>query len=94
MRFEWDPLKDLINMRKHKISFREATQAFDDLDGLDLVDQKHSVCEIRRHWVGRIADGRVITVRYTMRGDIVRIFGATEWREYRRIYEEAKHKKP
>ncbi len=94
MRFKWDPVKDVMNIQKHGISFKEAAKAFDDPDGIDLVDYKHSVYEIRRHWVGKIADGRVITVRYTMRGEIIRVFGASEWREHRRMYyEETKHKK-
>jgi len=94
MRFEWDPLKELSNIRKHNVSFRDATQAFDDIDGLDIKDEKHSLHEIRWHWVGKISDGRIITVRYTMRGDVIRIFGAAEWREYRKVYyEETEYKK-
>lgn len=35
MRFEWDAAKNLINQRKHGISFEEASQVF--LDPLHIV---------------------------------------------------------
>jgi uncharacterized protein len=93
MDFEWNPTKDLENIKKHKVSFAEAMTAFSDLNGFDLKDVKHSRSEVRHYWVGRILDGRVITVRYTMRGDVIRIIGAAEWREFRRLYyEKAKNK--
>ena len=33
-RFEWDPDKDAENQRKHGVSFREASTAFRDEEGL------------------------------------------------------------
>ena len=30
MKFEWDPIKDMANVRKHGVSFREACQVFSD----------------------------------------------------------------
>jgi uncharacterized DUF497 family protein len=93
-RFEWDPYKDLENFGKHKIYFEDAIEAFADPNGIDLRDDKHSLEEIRRYWVGKIRDGRVITVRYTDRGGRIRIIGAGEWRIYRKVYyEETKIKR-
>ena len=88
MEFEWNPSKDFENIKKHKVSFADATNAFCDPNGIDLEDAKHSSKEARHYWVGKIHDGRIITVRYTIRRDVIRIIGAAEWREFRRIYNE------
>ena len=88
LKFEWDPSKEIENLKKHKIPFGIAIQAFQDPLGFDLSDEKHSTDELRRFWVGKIIDGRVITIRYTLRGDVIRIFGAAQWREFREIYYE------
>ena len=36
MKFEWDPKKALSNLRKHKVSFEEASRALSDPMGLQL----------------------------------------------------------
>lgn len=95
MQFEWDSSKDAINVQKHGVSFREAVEAFDDPLSFFIKDERHSADEVRRFLVGKMRDGRVITVRFTLRcNDTVRIIGAGEWRIFRRIYnEKTKHKK-
>jgi uncharacterized protein len=30
LRFEWDPVKARAHLRRHRVSFEEATTAFDD----------------------------------------------------------------
>ena len=93
MQFEWDSSKDAINVQKHGVSFREATQVFKDPNAFDLEDAEHSEIEPRQFITGRILDGRIITVRFTIRDDVIRIFGAGEWRTFRRIYyEKTRHK--
>ena len=42
----------------------------------------------RRYFCFGLVDGGVMTVRFTWRGDVIRIFGAGYWRKGRRIYEE------
>lgn len=94
MGFEWDPLKELLNIEKHNVSFAQAIEAFKDHDGFDLDDGAHSREELRYYRVGKTLDGRILTVRFTIRDDVIRIFGAGEWREFRsRYYEKTKHKK-
>jgi len=53
-----------------------------------LVDIKHSAQEKRLYWVGRIFTGRVLTTRFTKRGNKIRIIGSAEWRRFRRLYHE------
>ena len=43
--------------------------------------------EERFYCVGRVNEG-IITVRFTFRGNAIRIFGAGYWRKGRKIYEE------
>lgn len=85
--FEWDIYKELENISKHKITFREAIEVFADPDVIHLEDEAHSSEEDRFYAVGRTLNGSVITVRYTVRGKIVRIFGAAKWRKWRKFYE-------
>ena len=93
LEFEQDPIKEEDNIRKHKVSFIEATQAFLDEYGFELEDSKHSQSEKRKYWVGKISSGKVLTIRFTRRKEKIRIIGAAEWREFRRIYnEKAKNK--
>jgi hypothetical protein len=84
--FEWDPGKDLINQTKHGVSFAEAQHAFADPDRVIAEDLSHSEGEERYYCFGKIGDG-VMTVRFTYRHSIIRIFGAGYWRKGKRIYE-------
>ena len=40
--FEWDPQKDLINRKKHGVSFEEASTVFEDVNALVISDPEHS----------------------------------------------------
>jgi len=88
MEFEWDANKEGENLRKHGFSFAEAVEAFLDPLGFSLTDEKHSSTESRHYWVGKIASGAIVTVRYTRRGRKVRIFGCAAWRNFRSLYHE------
>jgi uncharacterized DUF497 family protein len=50
-------------------------------------DVSHSGEEGRFYCIGRANDG-IMTVRFTFRGNVIRIFGAGFWRKRKRIYEE------
>jgi uncharacterized DUF497 family protein len=84
--FDWDPLKDAENSRKHGVSFAQAQQAFLDPHRLIAQDLRHSQFEPRYYCFGRVGD-RVMTVRFTYRGKVIRIIGAGYWRRGRRVYE-------
>lgn len=86
IRFEWDPAKDLENLSKHGVSFTEAQRALADPRCILALDIPHSIEEERYYCFGRIDRG-VLTVRFTLRSGVVRIFGAGFWRKGKAEYE-------
>lgn len=85
--FEWDLRKELENIRKHGFSFDEAIEVFADDTVIHLEDVKHSSEEERYYAVGRTKQGVILTVRYTLREKVIRIFGAARWRKWEEYYE-------
>ena len=86
-RFEWDEEKDKANQTKHNVSFAVAQQAFLDPRRVVAEDVEHSKDEGRFFCIGHAGDG-IMTVRFTYRDDVIRIYGAGYWRKGRKIYEE------
>ncbi|MBI5128046.1 MAG: BrnT family toxin [Rhodopseudomonas palustris] len=85
--FEWDVDKDRLNRAKHGIGFDQAQLAFLDPRRVIAEDIDHSRDEQRYFCFGRVAEG-IVTVRFTRRGEKIRIFGAGYWRKGKAIYEE------
>ena len=85
-RFEWDTEKDAANQLKHGVSFSEAQYAFADPKRVIAKDLEHSQIEERFYCFGVIKGG-VLTVRFTFRNGVVRIFGAGYWRKGKVVYE-------
>ena len=85
--FEWDKDKNLINQRKHKVSFEEAQLAFVDSHRVIAIDFEHSKIEQRYFCFGKINE-EILMVRFTYRKKIIRIIGAGYWRKGKKIYEE------
>jgi uncharacterized DUF497 family protein len=85
-RFEWDQKKDQENREKHGISFAKAQFAFADPRRVIAEDLSHSSGE-KRHYCFGWVDGGVLTVRFTYRDEVIRIFGAGYWRKGKGIYE-------
>ena len=78
-RFDWDPQKNDVNVRKHGISFEDAQSTFYDDDALLLFDDEHSSeSEERFVLIGADFSARMLMVCHCYRnGDsIVRIFSA------------------
>jgi len=89
MRFDWDPRKAAANLRKHSVSFEEASTAFADDYSLTGADPDHSVGEERFITFGVSQSGRLLVVSHTEQGDTVRIFSARRaTRSERKLYEE------
>ena len=85
--FEWDENKNFTNKVKHNVSFERAQYAFEDLNRVIAEDIDHSNDEKRYFCFGEVDDG-ILTVRFTYRENIIRIFGAGYWRKGKKIYEE------
>lgn len=76
MKFEWDDEKALSNLKKHGVSFGEATEVFYDPNALEDHDAKHSITEPRFFIIG-LSSRRLLYVIYAERsGDVVRIISA------------------
>ena len=86
MRFEWDERKNKANIQKHGVSFEEARQAFLDPKRKIRFNEKHSESEKRFFCFGKVGS-RIMTVRFVMRGEDIRMIGAGYWREGRKLYE-------
>jgi uncharacterized protein len=96
MSFEWDSAKDALNQKKHGISFSEAQHAFLDKRRVLAEDIKHSTPQETRYYCYGSYGGGILTVRFTYRGEVIRIFGAGYWTKGKKIYEQANqvHKRP
>lgn len=82
MRFEWAPEKDRANVKKHGLSFAEATNMAGEplftggKEYLEIYDEEHSEDEDRFIAIGPSARGIVVVV-YTERSeDLIRIISA------------------
>jgi uncharacterized protein len=85
--FEWDVTKDAENQCKHGVSFDEARIAFCDPKRMILEDRNHSEVEARYFCIGKAERG-IMTVRFTMRTQNIRIIGAGYWRNGKKWYEQ------
>ena len=89
LEFQWDPAKAAANLRKHRVSFPEATTAFDDPLSVTIADPDHSAREDRYLLLGRTRGGRLVVVAHADRGANIRFISARlADRHERRAYEE------
>ena len=65
--FEWDTNKAELNLRKHSVTFEEATSVFADPMLITVVDDEHSVDEERYIAIGLSGQGRVLMIAHTDR---------------------------
>ena len=92
VRFEWDDDKAKFNLKKHKVSFDEASTVFGDPLAKIFIYYKHSSEEIREIIIGHSILVRLVLVSFTERGrDVIRIISArVATRNERKSYEENK----
>jgi uncharacterized protein len=84
--FKWDQKKNLENQQKHSVAFLLAQYAFADPRRVIAEDLQHSESEARYFCFGEV-EGGILTVRFTFRGGVIRIFGAAYWRKGKAVYE-------
>jgi uncharacterized DUF497 family protein len=88
--FEWDPNKEAVNLRKHDVSFADASTVFGDPLSITIADPDHSQDESRFVILGRSRGGKLLVVVHTMKGDRIRlIIAPPATRHERHNYEES-----
>lgn len=86
--FEWHRVKAATNLKKHKVSFDEATTVFGDEKHLEIPDLDHSYDEPRFFAIGKSKEGRLLTLVFTERGAKLRLISARSSEPWeRRLYE-------
>jgi uncharacterized protein len=89
MQFEWDEDKAAENLRKHGVSFEEASSVFGDPLAITFQDPAHSTGEHRFLAFGVSLRGLLLVVSFVDRGNRTRLISARPaTRTERKIYEE------
>jgi uncharacterized protein len=74
MDYEWDLAKAADNHRKHRVDFADAVTVFGDPLAITVPDDRHG--EDRFVTIGLEAQGQLLVVVYTWRGQTIRIISA------------------
>jgi len=64
LKFEWDEKKNIVNIKKHGVSFEEAEKVFFDPKYYEMYDEIHSLFEKRWIIIG-LAGLKVLKVVFT-----------------------------
>ena len=84
--FEWDEVKNLANIAKHKVNFANIRRVFDDPFRIISADKKYNYEETRWNCIGYVKDCLFFVV-YTYRDETIRIISARQATpKERRIY--------
>ncbi len=76
MKFEWDDKKAISNLKKHGISFEEASTVFGDWLAITIEDPLHSESEDRFIIIGKSELLNTLVVVHVERSEAVRIISA------------------
>ena len=93
MKFEWDRKKEYKNIKKHGISFEQASYVFSDSLALNRYDEEHSEDEDRWILLGKSLNEIILIVVHTFRdnedNEFVRIISARKAsKKEEKIYKE------
>jgi len=73
MKFAWNQKKANSNLKKHGVSFEEATTALRDILSVTGYDPDHSIDEDRFITFGMSNKNRLLVVSHTEEGNVIRI---------------------
>ena len=81
IRFEWDERKNQINIKKHGVSFEQASTSFFDEEGIIITDEEHSDNEERFVLLGLSEDFKLLVICHCYKtlsddDEIIRIISA------------------
>lgn len=90
LKFEWDQEKAKSNLKKHRVSFEEASTLFADPLARIFDDEEHSMYEKREIIIGHSIKNRLLLVCFTESvEDSIRIISARRaTKKERKDYEE------
>ena len=89
MRFEWDEAKAFENTKKHRVSFEQAQQVFDDPRAVPFEDLEHSPDDETRYVMVGMSSIGLLFVSFTYRDDVVRLISARRAEKWMvKIYED------
>lgn len=89
MIFEWDENKARTNLKKHGISFQEATTVFSDPMALTFDDPDHSFGECRLLTFGKTKAGELVVSHVELEEDRIRLISARRMtKQEQRVYRE------
>ena len=76
--FEWNKAKNTLNIKKHGVSFEEASGAFYDEDALIIPDPDHSKNEERFLLLGYSLTAKLLVVSHCYRSsdNVIRLISA------------------
>ncbi len=92
MKYEWDENKNIINQKKHGVSFEEAIEVFDDALQISKLDHRFNYFEERWITIGATKKENILVVANLFFSDdgeeIIRIISARKANNSeRKIYE-------
>lgn len=78
IKFEWDTVKAVSNMKKHGVSFKEAQSVFYDEFAVQFFDEENSESEDRFLMLGLSGEANLLIVCHCERdqGNVIRIISA------------------
>jgi uncharacterized DUF497 family protein len=88
--FEWDPEKAKKNLKKHGVSFEEASTISKDPQYISFLDNEHSADEERHITIGLFDKLRLLMAAHTDRKNLIRIISARKaTKNEKKFYDEA-----
>jgi uncharacterized DUF497 family protein len=75
-KYIWNQFKNTKNVQDHKLSFEQAVDVFDDPFSVEEYDTDNSAFEDRYTITGYINGLSFVTVAFTLRDNLTRIFSA------------------
>lgn len=90
--FEWDTGNADKNWERHSVTKGESEQIFFNRPVLVAQSPAHSHAESRYAALGHTGEGRLLTVVFTIRGNLIRVISARDMsRRERRHYEQEEY---
>lgn len=89
MRFEWDEDRALENAKKHRVTFEQARQVFNDPRAVPFEDLEHSDHDETRYVMIGMCSIGLLFISFTYRDDVVRLISARRAEKWMvKVYEE------